>query len=565
MNRANHLERSKPTNNGFGLRYFSWLLAAAALLWTAAVSASAAWNVHNEREMSLALAKKEALANFNKDQAFRLWGSKHGGVYVPPTAQTPPNPYLSHIPERDITLPSGKRLTLMNPAYMVRQLMADFNELYGVKGRITSLDPLNPNNAADPWERESLLSFEQGAKEFFTLSEDNGKKYLRLMRPMVTQAGCLKCHGQQGYKEGDIRGGVGVVVPMEPYLLLEKKTVTTLLVTHLGIWLLGSTILLLVFFHGKKFIREQGRFLAALAESEERLQLFSAVSLEGLLFIEESRIIDANPSCLALLGFARLEEAVGSSILARIPPEGHELLAEKLAREFAPPFELALRRGETVFPAELTIRAYPFPGRLLRVVSIRDLAERKEAEERLRESHQRLLTVLDSLEAVVYVADLESHEMLFINKYVENTFGPLVGQKCWQGMQGNQEGPCSFCSNQYLLDSAGQPSGVYHWEHQNSRNGRWYDIRDRAIPWIDGRLVRMEIATDITRRKETEEELRRLNSELEARVDERTAELAQKNGELERLNKLFVGRELAMIELKERLKKLESSQGVRHE
>ncbi len=78
------------------------------------------------------------------------------------TEHTPPNPYLSHIPERDIETPSGVKLTLLNPAYMLRQIMDDSPNEFGVKGRITSLHPLNPDNAPDDWESEALRAFVSG-------------------------------------------------------------------------------------------------------------------------------------------------------------------------------------------------------------------------------------------------------------------------------------------------------------------------------------------------------------------------------------------------------------------
>jgi PAS domain S-box-containing protein len=118
-----------------------------------------------------------------------------------------------------------------------------------------------------------------------------------------------------------------------------------------------------------------------------------------------------------------------------------------------------------------------------------------------------LLNVLDSLDAAVYVTDIKTHELIFINQYIRNIFGDIEGKTCWQVLQSGQSGPCNFCTNDKLIDSEGKPKDVYQWEFQNTINGRWYDIRDRAIEWMDGRIVRLEIATDITDRKTMEQTL----------------------------------------------------------
>ena len=68
------------------------------------------------------IARHIALTNYERDALYRRWGAAHGGVYVPVTPDTPPTPYLAHLPERDLTTPSGRRLTLLNPAYMARQV-----------------------------------------------------------------------------------------------------------------------------------------------------------------------------------------------------------------------------------------------------------------------------------------------------------------------------------------------------------------------------------------------------------------------------------------------------------
>lgn len=131
-----------------------------------------------------------------------------------------------------------------------------------------------------------------------------------------------------------------------------------------------------------------------------------------------------------------------------------------------------------------------------------ELAEKNRLLEKERE---RFTIVLDSLEALVYVSDFKTYKILFVNQFAKRTFGSeLTGKICWQTLQENQTGPCDFCSNDKLLDAQGKSTGVYDWELQNTVNGHWYYMQDRAIQWTDGRWVRLQIATDITERKHSE-------------------------------------------------------------
>lgn len=171
---------------------------------------------------------------------------------------------------------------------------------------------------------------------------------------------------------------------------------------------------------------------------------------------------------------------------------------------------------------------------LFQVFAVRAAGElkRKQSERRLRESHERFLTLLDSLDAAVYVVDMETYEILFANKYIRDIFGDVKGKLCWETFQIGFKEPCHFCTNDKILDEKGKPCGVYEWEFQNTINKRWYSIRDRAMRWVDGRLARLEIATDITERVLAEENLRKSHDLLEKKVEERTAELIRINEEL---------------------------------
>jgi PAS domain S-box-containing protein len=137
-----------------------------------------------------------------------------------------------------------------------------------------------------------------------------------------------------------------------------------------------------------------------------------------------------------------------------------------------------------------------------------DITGRKRADQALQLYHERFLRILDSIDATIYVADMETYEVLFMNQYMIETFGrDMTGDICWKVFRG-ESGPCSHCTNDQLLDSDGKPTGVHVWQDRNPITGRWYTNHDRAIEWIDGRLVRLQIATDISGLKKMEEQLR---------------------------------------------------------
>lgn len=207
------------------------------VVWTMVVAASVAWNLFQAKDEALRIARHVAQTIYDRDILYRRWASVHGGVYVPATQQSPPTPYLAHIPERDLRTPSGRLLTLLNPAYMTRQVYAYAKEAGQVPGHLTSLRPIRPENAPDPWEEKALKAFEEGTTEVYAVTEIDGQPYMRLMRPFKTEESCLRCHGQQGYKAGDVRGGVSVAVPMEP--IQAEHSMHPVVFGHLGLWLLG--------------------------------------------------------------------------------------------------------------------------------------------------------------------------------------------------------------------------------------------------------------------------------------------------------------------------------------
>ena len=200
----------------FSFLFFSWL-----------------WIVQSSRSGTLETIKIDARTAFENDVLYRRWSAGHGGVYVPITARTQPNPYLK-TEHREIQAPGGITLTKINPAYMTRQV----HEL-AAQSHITSLNPIRPQNAPDPWKTLALKRFEKGETEVSSIERMDQTDHLRLMRPLVTGKGCLVYHEEQGYKEGEIRGGISISIPLAPYLAIEKAHTNTMTLMYGILWAMG--------------------------------------------------------------------------------------------------------------------------------------------------------------------------------------------------------------------------------------------------------------------------------------------------------------------------------------
>ena len=125
--------------------------------------------------------------------------------------------------------------------------------------------------------------------------------------------------------------------------------------------------------------------------------------------------------------------------------------------------------------------------------------------------HRQLLSIYDNINDVVYVADPETYEVLYVNKATRAAFGDVIGEKCFRAFQ-NRETVCPFCTNDRIF---GIHEGLsYIWEFQNTVNNRWYRCIDKAIPWPDGRMVRYEMAIDVTDFKQAEDIIARQSLEI---------------------------------------------------
>jgi signal transduction histidine kinase len=182
------------------------------LFWGLVTVASYAWHIHELEQHAYAMAAARGRLVFEMVETTRLWAANHGGVYAPVSPSNPPNPWLD-VPDKNITTPSGVLLTMINPAYMTRQL----NELIGVERdmrvRQTSLDPINPGNQPDSWERETLEGFAVSRAERISIVGAGATASFRYMAPLEVREPCIACHVKQKYTLGAVSGGISVSFP----------------------------------------------------------------------------------------------------------------------------------------------------------------------------------------------------------------------------------------------------------------------------------------------------------------------------------------------------------------
>ena len=245
------------------------LLVLVGALFAVGTTLSLRGDITQVREDRYQLAVSTGKVLFRTIVATRIWVASHGGVYVPVTDTIRPNPYLT-VPDRDVRTTGGLELTMVNPAYMTR-LVGEILQREGYTVHLTSLKTLRPGNAPDEWERATLGRFEKGSALEYSLTGPAGNRIFRYMEPLMTEAACLPCHAKQGYKVGDVRGGIDIAFPYAPFERSIRTAERHAIARHA---IFFATALSILFFLGLKIMKLAG----SLEESQRQIR-----TLEGIL------------------------------------------------------------------------------------------------------------------------------------------------------------------------------------------------------------------------------------------------------------------------------------------
>ena len=238
-------------------------IAAILIIWLVAGAISLSLNLYDDKKEREDLAFQTARTLLAQLVHTRTWNARYGGVYVPISPHVQPNPYLDD-PQRDLITENGLRLTKINPAYMTRQIAEIAAEQNGVQFHITSLTPIRPDNRAADWERKWLKDFHNGSVDHGSFIKTHEGIQFRYMAPLLVNKECLPCHAKQGYKIGDIRGGISLTLPINVPQINWK-----MLLSHLLAMVAGSGLIL---FFGGRLNEGRNRLLAANTLLEQEAQ-----------------------------------------------------------------------------------------------------------------------------------------------------------------------------------------------------------------------------------------------------------------------------------------------------
>ena len=260
-------------NNRFGIKHYVLLIGTLLVVILAGMLTFEIYRIQGQyQQLAVNVARSYTKTIVN----LRSWNAEQGGFYVS-TDNVDPNPYLDD-PLRDVETRQGEQLTKINPAYMTRLFGKVSERDTDVSFHMTSLNPINPQNTPDSWERGSLLSFEKGIASRWTIVSSNDKKFLRYIEPLPVTKNCLQCHAEQGYKVGDIRGGLSVNIPYRSFEAAEQEEIRN--TTMLFIVFIVITIIIAMLFGYKSIASEQmlkqySKKLKHLSHTDELTELYN--------------------------------------------------------------------------------------------------------------------------------------------------------------------------------------------------------------------------------------------------------------------------------------------------
>lgn len=282
---------------------------------------------------------------------------------------------------------------------------------------------------------------------------------------------------------------------------------------------------------------------AARRVSEAHLADVVNIAADAIITIDkERRIVMFNHGAEHIFGY-RATDVLGQPLDLLLPPCVVDVHRQHI-RDFAATSDIARcmagqrevfgrRRDGSEFPAEANISKLVHNGQAIFTVILQDITQRKQAEQRLRESEIKFRTLAESMAAAIFI--YRGGTLLYVNRQAETISGytrtELLAMDFLDVVHPDFRG---FAKQQAMVRREAEIAPARYEFKILTKNAeeRWLDITAGTIEF-EGALAGLGTAYDITERKQAEEALRKAKEELEKKVTERTAELSNANNELE--------------------------------
>jgi len=270
------------------------------------------------------------------------------------------------------------------------------------------------------------------------------------------------------------------------------------------------------------------RRTSELQESEERFRQLAEATFEGILIHEQGKIAAANRSFAVMFGY-EISEVIGTGVLDLAAPESRDLIRSKLRAVSTEPYRaVGLRKDGSTFLVQLRGKDIQFEGRKMRVAAIRDISDRVEAEQRLRDSEEKYRNLVQAANDAIFLADTETEKILEANRAAAELIGRPMDEIV--GMHQSEVHPPEEAERYAQIFAEHVTSGralITGLEAQH-RDGRRIPIEISASVFESGgRKVIQGIFHDVTDRRRDRAEL-----------SERASALTRANKELERLHRI---------------------------
>ena len=482
-----------------------------------------------QNKMIMRSAYLSAEGYFESIVLTRSWNAHYGGVYVLKKQGMRSNPYLKN---PDITTADGVVYTKKNPALMTREISKLAKQFGTYQYHITSLNLINPNNTPDPWEKKSLQAFETGVKEVTQITKLDGKKIYRFMRPLLYEKGCVSCHASQGYRLGDVRGGISVSLPYNGIEIAIKKNQYRMFALAGSITIVMALIFYFVVWQLMKKLASTTDMLeteknelqtARLNLTKERGTLDDIVSsIDADLFL-----VDRKQKILWIN--RRMKERGLSDMIGQTHTKiyDNDIIPENCPIALAFKHEKTIHKDRSFLQPDGTIQWYSFTcspvkdnsNSIIQVLSlVRDITDQKHSEVTLREAEERFRTIVEGLREKHF---FYLHDDRGVFTYLSPSITEVLGYSQDECMQHYEkiltENPINkdaIRRTELSLQGKQQPSFELEVYHKDGSTRR-LEVAD--VPIFDGagNVTGVGgVAHDITDRRQMEESLNERVEEL---------------------------------------------------